>query len=320
MGPVGISIGLGLKSSSLDGVEVLGTSGDRTILNQGKKIGAFDTISSNLRSALNGAGMVILDTHFGETREILEAIGPILEKGCVVTDTGTFKVKMMEWTEEYLPENVEFVGGRPIPKVWMKSIDDASPTAFQDAFYCIVAPSKVDQAALKSVIGLAEILGSKPLFLDEHEHDSYAAAASQLPLLLSSTLVNSLSKSPAWREIAQLAGGEFEQISALASGNSNGLGSAFLENPEDLVRWIDHIIENLLKCRELVESGSDEINEFFDRALDEWAKWKAGTIASQQQEDLPGVGETMSGFFFGRRVSKRFKGNFGNANSDKNRH
>ena len=97
MGPVGVSIGLGLKSSSLAGIEVLGTSGDRTILNQGKKIGAFDTISSNLRSALNGAGMVILDTHFGETREILEAIGPILEEGCVVTDTGTFKVKMMDW-------------------------------------------------------------------------------------------------------------------------------------------------------------------------------------------------------------------------------
>ena len=96
-------------------------------------------------------------------------------------------------------------------------------------------------------------------------------------------------------------------------------GSACIENPEDLVRWIDQIIEDLLKCRELIESGSEEMNEFFDRALDEWAKWKADTIVSKQQEDLPGVGETMSGFFFGRRVSKRFRGNFGNTNLDDNR-
>ena len=51
IGPVGMSIGLGLKAAGLTDTEILATSGDRKTLNYGKEIGAFDEISSSLRSA-----------------------------------------------------------------------------------------------------------------------------------------------------------------------------------------------------------------------------------------------------------------------------
>ena len=88
-GPLGLSIGLGLKRADLQNTEVVGTSGDRGLLTKGKKMGAFDRTSNNLKSALKGAQLVILDAPAGETRELMEAIGPTLEQDCVITDTGT---------------------------------------------------------------------------------------------------------------------------------------------------------------------------------------------------------------------------------------
>jgi len=63
---------------------------------------------------------------------------------------------------------------------------------------------------------LAELLGAKPLFLDEHEHDSYTSAAFHLPVLLSSALVNSVSAGPAWRERA----GGWIRVMGVDVGNS----------------------------------------------------------------------------------------------------
>ena len=307
MGPVGMSIGLGLKAAGLTDTEILGTSGDRKTLNYGKEIGAFDEISSSLRPALRGAQMVILDSTLGEAKELMEAIGPILEEGCLVTDTGPAKVKMMEWAAEYLPDHVEFVAGRPVAKEYMKSVEDATADAFDEGVYCIVTSRTTSQSAVKTVVGLAELLGAKPLFLDEHEHDSYTSAALHLPVLLSSALVNSVSSSPAWREIARVAGGEFGHVSELASGDAEDNALACLSSPETTIRWLDQAIEELTAYRGHIEAGGEELGRSFDKALDDWAKWKADTVVTSDAPDLPTAGETMSGLFFGRHISKRFR-------------
>ena len=302
-----MSIGLGLKAAELSDTEIMGVSGDRKVLNHGKKVGAFDSISGNLRSSLRGAKMVILDATFGETRELMEAIGPVLKEGCIVTDTGPSKVQMMEWAKEYLPDRVEFVSGRPAPKKWMKSVEDADAAAFQGAAYCIVTARATSQSAVKTVVGLAEVLGAKPLFLDEREHDSYAAASALLPVLLSSALVNSVSSGPAWREIAQMAGGEFSQVSELASSDPADGGLACLASPDETVRWLDQAIEELVSYRDKIRVGDEDLNKRLDRAFDEWAKWKAETVVPDDSPDMPTAGETMSGLFFGRRITKRFR-------------
>ena len=307
IGPIGMSLGLGLKAAGLTDTEILGTSGDRKTLNYGKEIGAFDEISGNLRSALRGAQMVILDSTLGEARPLLEAIGPILEEGCLVTDTGLAKVKMMEWAAEYLPDNVEFVAGRPVPKEYMKSVEDATADAFDEGVYCIVTSRKTSQSAVKTIVGLAELLGAKPLFLDEHELDSYTSAALHLPILLSSALVNSVSSGPAWREIARVAGGEFGMVSELASGDAEDNALACLSSPDTTIRWLDQAIEELTAYRSHIEAGAEELGRSFDKALDDWAKWKTDTVVPNEAPDLPSAGETMSGLFFGRHISRRFR-------------
>ena len=53
---------------------------------------------------------------------------------------------------------------------------DAEVDAFAGTNYSIVPSERATPEAVKTVVGLAEILGAKPMFIDPVEHDSYSAA------------------------------------------------------------------------------------------------------------------------------------------------
>ncbi len=307
VGPIGISIGLCLKAAELKETEIVATSGDRAVLKLGSEMNAFDKTSGNLKSALKGAQLVILDTALSETREIIEAIAPILEDKCILTDTGPSKVQVLKWAEEYLPDSVDFVSGRPIVKDFMDSDEDASVDAFLDSEYCIIPAKRVNQTSIKTIVGLVQILGAKPLFIDAAEHDSYFSATTQLPMLMAAALVNSVSSSSAWREISRLAGGEFKNSAQLSSGipADNVLACKF--DSASTIRWINQAIDELTKYKKLIEADSENLSEEFEAALDEWAKWQAGTIVPQDAPQIPSSGDAISGMFFGRRITQRFR-------------
>jgi prephenate dehydrogenase len=306
-GPIGVSIGIGLKRLQLPDTEIVGTAGDRWVLVKGAKMGAFDSTTGNLRSAMANAGLVVLDTAVSDTRKIMEAIAPILEKDCVVTDTGPNKLPVLAWAEEYFGKDVNFVGGRPVLREYPSSLDDASAAVFDDIEYCVVPARNAAAEAVRTVVGMIEVLGAKPLFLDAAEHDSYSSAAVHMPRLLSSALVGSLSQSSAWREIARLAGGEFKEVSQFAAENPEDSAAAYLDSPDTVAHWIDQAITELISYRDHIKSGDDGLAAALTRAYDERAKWVAGVIVEDKRPEIPTMGETISGMFFGRRLSQRFK-------------
>ena len=110
MGLIGSSIGLALKKAQLD-LNIVGTDRDRGVANRAQRRGAADSIEPNLLTAVRGARLVIIATPVGAIEEIMKIIGPELDDGCVVTDTGTTKVQVLRWAEQHLPSTVNFVGG-----------------------------------------------------------------------------------------------------------------------------------------------------------------------------------------------------------------
>ena len=163
MSPVGASIGLALMRARLGNTEIIGTSSDRSALSAAAKMGAMDRSISNIRGAVEGAQLIIVDMPLTETRDTLELIGEVAPDGCTVTDTGSAKVRAIEWALDALPKNVSFVGGHPLIKNSLASLEDASATAFDGADYCVIPSPNADGDAVRTVVGLVERLGAKPL-------------------------------------------------------------------------------------------------------------------------------------------------------------
>lgn len=307
VGPLGVSIGLGLMKRRLHNTEVVISSGDRRVVNALSKMGAANETVSNLRSAVEGAQLVILDVPIGEMRELLEAIGPILDEGAVVTDTSATKTHILEWAETYIRDGVDFVGGHPLPKRMPNSIESADPSIFTDARYTVTPGKSADESSIRTVVGMIEALGSKPLFLDPAEHDSYAAAMHYLPLVMSSAFVNATAGSDGWREMHELADTNFDNFSRLASNDPLDNEAVCFASPDALVHWVDELIGQLYNYRNQIKDRDERLLERFVTSWELRARWEADAVVPDERIRLPSAAESMATAFFGDKLAKRMK-------------
>ena len=310
MGLIGSSLGLALKKAKVD-AEIVGTDRDRQVTGRAKRIGACDSIENNPIKAVNGSKLIILATPIGAIQEMMKLFGPELEEGTIVTDTGSTKTEVLRWAEQYLPSTVSFVGGHPMAGKELSGPEAADADLFQDATYCIIPGKGADTEAVHTVSQMAETVGAKPYFIGSIEHDSYVAAVSHLPMVLSTVLVKLNSGSPFWPEISKLAANGFRDVSRLASGNPEMSRDICLTNQEGIVHWIDQFIIELIAFKGLVQEGGEKpLGRVFDdawEARDRWLQNKITSPSSTPPIDIPTSVETMGGMLMGDRAAGRVR-------------
>jgi prephenate dehydrogenase len=320
-GLIGTSLALALRESSLRDLQIVGTDEDRQARGGAERRKAFDRVENRLFSTVEGADVVVLATPVLAMKEVMELIGPELAEGCVVTDVGSSKKVVLEWAEQLLPKTVDFVGGHP-----MSGKEEAGPAAaeadlFQGKTYCVVPSAKASQQAVGEVTTMIEAIGATPYFIGVEEHDSFVAAASHLPFLLSTALVGCTSKSVNWEDIAQLASTGYRDITRLASGDSVMHRDICLTNSQPIVSWIDAFIKELYEFRKILEAepqpDGEVVKGVFDQMADARASWLAGEATAQARmatrggEAMPSVGENMQSMFMGNIGRRLFQANKG---------
>ncbi len=307
LGFVGSSIGLALKKSGAD-IHITGHDREPEVAREALKIKAVDRTDWNLISACEKADIVILALPFQEVQETMKAIGPYLKPGCLVTDTAIPKRPVIKWAEEFLPEPVNFVGGNPIisPQGEASGVKAASAEVLRGAIYCLTPSPKARGEAVELTVALVKAMGANPYFLDPAEHDGLLAGIEQLPLIAAAALMGTLSQSPPWKDMRRLGSSSFSQGTASLWEKGPFWAKAFLENADNLIRWVDQYICQLeaLK-RGLEERNEKAINSYFDQAIAERARWLKDKAIGQWEEvpespRPPGMLET----FLGIRLKK----------------
>jgi prephenate dehydrogenase len=258
IGLIGGSLGLALKAAALPGVEIVGT--DRYVENEHKalKMGAIDRREHNIPRAIEGASMVIVAVPIPAIPETFQQIAPDLADGAVVTDTASTKAEVMRWAAEMLPPGVSFVGGHPMAGKETGGIEHADATLFEGKGYCICPSITATPSAIQQVTGLAGLVGAQPLFMDPPEHDQYAAAVSHLPLVVSTALFTLLRSSPSWDDLGVMASSGFRDLTRLASTDPEMSHGIWRTNREAVIHWLDRMIAELSRYRELLKDAQDE--------------------------------------------------------------
>ena len=320
-GLMGTSLALAIKSSNLK-VDIVGTDYDSAARSGAQKSGAFKKVESRLSNAIRGADVVVFATPIQAMREMMESAANDFEEGCVVTDVGSSKKVVLQWAEEVLPKHVSFVGGHPMAGKELSGPKNADGTMFKGKAYCIVPSVNAERAAVSSVTTIAEAIGAKPFFIGVDEHDSFVAAVSHLPFMMSVALMGTASKSANWDDIAQLASSGFSDLSRLASGDPVMHRDICVTNPEPIVAWMDSYIRELYELRNMLakEGGPDPdaVHEVFEEAMNARARWKAGILTKIDRvtSDIPSFAESMGEVFMGRRGMEAQKKFFGRLKDD----
>jgi len=276
LGLIGGSLALALKKARAKGTEIVGFSRSAETLAVARKCGAIDQAAKNLASAVSGADVVVIATPVMATKKVLASISEHLSPKCVVTDTGSTKVQVMQWAGEYLSSKVSFIGGHPMAGKETSGIDEADADLFQGCVYCLTPASCATPQAVRKLKRLVESIGAKPFFIDAETHDNLVAGVSHLPMLLSAAFVTTTMKSRLWSEMAKLAAGGYRDFSRLASGNPEMNRDICLTNQEKIVDWLDRYIEVLKGYRHLVAEDSEELAEMLAQAREARDRWLQG--------------------------------------------
>ncbi len=310
-GLIGTSLALALRESDLRNLELVGTDYDNTARNGAKKREAFHKVEGRLQPAIEDADVVVLATPVMAMKDLMENIGPYLPEGAILTDVGSSKRAVIQWASETLPDHTQFVGGHPMAGRETPGPGHATADLFTGKPYCIIPDARAREQAVSTVTTLAEAVGAKPFFLSADEHDSFVAAASHLPFMMSVALMQTVSKSANWDDIAQLASSGFRDLSRLASGDTVMHRDISITNNEPIVNWIDSFIRELYEIRNVLkdESGPDPqaVEEIFSSAHEERARWMAGAItpgsrAQRQAPEIPSFTDSMGQMFMGNKL------------------
>lgn len=291
MGLIGTSLGMALRTAD-EGSSLLGkitvTGYDAEPRNTAEARGrlAIDREARNLGEALRDANLIVVAVPVQAVRDVFRSIAPLLSPGMVVTDTASTKAEVIGWARELLPTTVDFIGGHP-----MAGSERSGPTAatvdlLRDAIYCLTPPTSAHPKAIELVEAMVQQAGAKVYYIDPVEHDAYVAGVSHLPFMLSAALVETVSRSPAWREMMPLAASGFRDITRLASGSPLMHRDIALTNRAALSRWLGEAAQVLLEVREQLERGeADELLGLFERAHETREGWLATKQSMRPGED-----------------------------------
>lgn len=312
LGLIGGSIGLALKRAQLSDLEIVGHDSEWGVNRKARKLGAIDSEARTPESAVEGAALTVIATPILQVRPVLERIASALDEGATVTDTASTKRDVLAWAEELLPDTVNFIGSHPIAGKEQAGLDAADADLFQGRPWAISPSIRASEQAIQSVEDMITLTGARPTIIDAAEHDSYLAAVSHLPLVVSSALFSLASGSQAWPELAALAGPGFDSATRLASSSPNLSHDISLTNRENLLHWLDRFEEELRRFRGLVaDAGNqEELFEAFatvQTARDAFLEAPPEKPGPDITTDRTSAGERMMAFMVGDYVVRRTK-------------
>jgi prephenate dehydrogenase len=279
-GQIGTSIGLALAAHT-DIFYRVGHDKDIRVANRAKDKGAFDRAEINLPNSVAEAAIIILAIPLDQIQETLKFIAKDLKEDAVIMDTAPVKSEVMQWVTELLPPKCHHIGLAPvINPAYLETtgtgVDAAHPDLFKNGMMAIVSSQGVPSDAIKLATDFIHMLGAEHLFMDPVEVDSMMAATHILPQLIGAALLNTTIDQPGWYEARKLAG---RQYAATTSGmaqfwEANSLSSQAISSQEQLVRWIDALMENLYTMRQQVSAKeADKLTQELSRARLGREKW-----------------------------------------------
>ena len=273
LGLIGGSIGLALRQGKKPAWETVGYGRSRETLARALSLGAIEWGGTNLKDAVERAELVVIATPVLTAKEIFSRIAPHLPPGCIVTDTGSTKVQVMNWAKEMLPPTVNFIGGHPMAGRETYGIQAAKAELFRRCTYCLTPSEKASPKSIDKVTSMVKKLGAIPFFIDAQDHDNLVAGISHLPMLLSAALVSLTTKNPSWSKMSKLAASGYHDLTRLASGSPEVNAHICLSNKEAIVNWIDKFTQELERYRQLVAKGDKRLEQALteaNKARQEW--------------------------------------------------
>jgi cyclohexadieny/prephenate dehydrogenase len=221
-------------------------------------------------------------------------MNPFLKKGCIITDTGSAKLTVIEDLKDILPNGVEFVPGHPIAGT-EESGPDAGFAELFDNRWCILTPTEDNSSnAVDLVKDFWESIGSKVEIMDPMHHDKVLAITSHIPHLIAFNIVGTANNlaNVTEKEVVKYSAGGFRDFTRIAASDPKMWSDIFTYNSDAVLEMLDLFSNDLAKLKAaVIKKDSDLLFSNFEKTR-------------EVRKNIIDAGQEESDVDFGRKKSE----------------
>lgn len=215
-----------------------------------------------------GVDLLILATPVQAVVPLADSFLPALEPGCLVSDVGSAKAKIVREMEKLLPAEIPFVGAHPIAGSEQWGAQAAVPDLFSGR-RCILTPtSHTDPDALRRISSFWRRAGARVEIMEPEVHDRILAVVSHLPHVLAYAMVNALGRTAVDSiDPRHYCGGGFKDFTRIAASRPEIWRDICLLNRRAIGKHLTGYIKELERLRRWIRDGrGDLLQREFARA------------------------------------------------------
>ena len=264
LGLIGGSIGLAVKRFSKE-IHLQGFAKSDLTVKTALSRGLVSEAYLDLSQINHDIDLVILATPLSSFASIVKEISPKLKDGCVITDTGSAKSKVIIEIEDILPESIHFVPGHPIAGTEMSGPEAGFADLF-DNRWCVLTPSKrTNLDKLNDVKAFWENLGAMVEIMDPEYHDKVLAITSHIPHLIAYNIVGTANDlaNVNKKEVVKYSAGGFRDFTRIAASDPIMWRDIFINNSDAVLEMLDYFSSDLDKLKAAIEDNDYEYLENF---------------------------------------------------------
>ncbi|MBE9529419.1 MAG: prephenate dehydrogenase/arogenate dehydrogenase family protein [Proteobacteria bacterium] len=251
VGLIGGSLALDMKAKAIAD-EIVGVGRTRGNLDTALTLGIVDSVTQDIAEGVKGADLVIVAVPVLKVASVIEAAAAHLADGCIVTDVGSVKERLITEVTPLLGDSVSFVPAHPVAGT-ENSGAGAALTGLFNGRNCIVTPTdSTNQGALATITELWRAVGSRVVVMEPALHDRILSAVSHLPHVIAYALVNTVAAAGKCAE-----GGEETDMLSYSAGGFRDFTRIASSSPE---MWADICDMNSVAIVEMIEAFQTELD------------------------------------------------------------
>ena len=214
--------------------------------NQIKKINKKIILIKKLDKKIKDMDLVVISTPMSEYQKIIIKLNKNLSNKTLITDVGSTRSNVAKLIKEKLSKKLNWIMSHPISGSEASGPKYGSKNLFKNK-WCILIKSKKNKLLEKKLSRFWKKLGSRILFMQEHEHDKVFAVTSHLPHLVAYNLIKTAQdfQKTHKKNIIKYSAGGLRDSSRLAASNEIMWRDVFFNNSKNISKIIDLFIKNL---------------------------------------------------------------------------
>jgi cyclohexadieny/prephenate dehydrogenase len=233
------------------------TTRKKETLDEARSLGLGDSYSLDPVEAVAGADLVILCIPVAAYGDVMQAIGPHLKQGAILSDVGSVKQHVIDAMRPYVPKGVHLIPGHPIA-----GTEHSGPSAgFPELFinrWCVLTPDAgVDAVAVDRLTSFWGAMGSNVEVMEPAHHDMVLAITSHIPHLVAYNIVGTVAdlEADTQSEVIKFSASGFRDFTRIAASDPVMWRDVFLTNRDAVLEMLGRFLEDLSKLQRMVRVG-----------------------------------------------------------------